>query len=175
MDSTIEASKWGGGGLCARDPTFKDFPSWSWAAWEGRVGYNSIFTLGWHEDGMAYKRLITKSNTHDLKEEHTQPMVRWCKPNPLTEKYEYLHGIGTGIRDAVDEGRRKPSEWPGCRAFDRDCPTDPRQVSKRFCPTHLRFYTEIATFRIEGETLITSPRQRLSGRNYPHDCSYCRH
>ncbi|TKA74818.1 hypothetical protein B0A55_05936 [Friedmanniomyces simplex] len=124
------------------------FPSWSWAAWKGRVAYAEPVSIRRDEGG----QMITI--------EGVQPMLRYFAINPITGSLQPLNGTGRGIPVREDN---LPVEWEahnprrGYQDATHSCQTpdlfdlDPR-IIPHLGDRHLVFWTSTCgRFRLSEE------------------------
>lgn len=133
--------------LIKRDSSL-GFPSWSWAAWKGRIEYGEQIKIKQDESGTL------------MKTEGIRPMLRYFRVEERNHRYlvlKPLNGTGRGV-PLADDG--VPQEWEaspsfeGCHSgvstcktpglLDLDCRTI-REIYNRAdpkrCDRHLVFWT----------------------------------
>ncbi|KAK0834997.1 hypothetical protein LTR73_001289 [Friedmanniomyces endolithicus] len=135
------------------------FPSWSWAAWKGRVAYADPVSVVRDDAGQ------------NISIEGVQPMLRYFTFDPITGSLRPLNGTGRGIPVGEND---LPPEWEvhtpkrGCQDATHSCQTpdlfdlDPRAIP-HLGSQHLVFYTSTCgRFRLsqqEAFGLSLSPDQ----------------
>ncbi|KAH8892717.1 HET-domain-containing protein [Thozetella sp. PMI_491] len=140
------------------------FPSWSWAGWEGSVCYERPLVLKRDGDGtvMQYTR-------GDSGEEGVRPLIQWHTYSTETRRVKPINMHGWGVPVT---GKALPREWEGCPFGDRQTYTAERLqfpgVSVK--AHHLVFRTSsVDSFRLgSGRVSDTNPiGRRLPPTQFP--------
>ena len=139
----------------------EDFPSWSWAGWEGAVYYDKPLMIRRNGDGVitGYTR-----STQSQGEEGIRPLLRWHIWNAKKHCFEPING-NRGRGFPVPKGGF-PKEWES-NAFGGN--KHPRQLLpegsvdfESLKPHHLMFSTSCSkSFRLE-------PLTNKTGKNRSH-------
>lgn len=152
------------GQLNRRNCGSENFPSWSWAGWEGAVCYDKPLTISRNEDGV-----ITgyTTSTQNEGEEGIRPLLRWHIWNADKRCFEPINGnLGRGF--PVSEGGF-PREWDsnafGGKKHPHQLLPEGSVDLELLRPYHLMFSTSsVRSFRL-GPPMDQAGKDRSQSRH----------
>ncbi|CAG9992528.1 unnamed protein product [Clonostachys byssicola] len=107
---------WAPRGILKRRSASNPFPSWSWAGWEGTMGYESCLSVNRDTDGRA----ISAKNA-ELGEEGIRPLIHWFALVASKRGFRRLDTVLGTLPEIPLEWEGKPYGFPQSTQLETDC------------------------------------------------------